>query len=225
MAGLGDRWRGVYPAYHKIVGVYERMNAAMTFGNADRWRRQAASLLDSNVEKILDAGCGPGNMERHLRGHIVGLDYSLEMLRANPYEDKVQGVFELMPFRDDAFDAAVLGYSLHAARDLEAALAELVRVAREVVAVSMGKPDNRAAEALARFYVAYIVPLMARLLAPALVQEYKALKTIFDSALRNNELRKLLERWLELKYFGTRGLGTIYIFAGIRRATPRRRTA
>jgi ubiquinone/menaquinone biosynthesis C-methylase UbiE len=129
-----------------------------------------------------------------------------------------------MPFRDDSFDAAVLGYSLHAARDLEAALAELVRVAREVVAVSMGKPDNRAAKALARFYIAYIVPLMAGFLAPALVQEYKALKMIFDSAMRNKELRGLLEGRLELKYFGTRGLGTIYIFAGFRRATQRRRT-
>lgn len=228
MTGLGDSWRKVYPVYDKLADVYERMNLAMTWGNVDRWRRQLASLVPPNAVRVLDAGCGPGNMTRHLINgrYVVGLDYSADMLKANKLDvDKVQGVFEALPFRDNAFDAAVLAYSLHAARDLGRALDELTRVARSVAAVSMGKPDGRMARLLVRLYVSRFVPLLARLLAPRHVEEYKALKEIFKAALPNEDLRRYLGEWLDLKYFGTRGLGAIYMFYGVRRARPRYKTA
>lgn len=229
MTGLGERWRRVYPAYHKIADVYERMNMAMTWGNVDRWRRQAAALLDGGAARVLDAGCGPGNMAKHIKAgrYVVGLDYSQEMLKDVPYDDvdRVQGVFERLPFRDDAFDAAVAGYSLHAAQDLERAIVELSRAAREVVAVSMGKPDNGLVELLFRMYVFYVIPLMAKALAPGRAEEYKALKEILSAAPRNKALKALLGRYLDLRYFGARALGAVYIFAGVRRATRLYKTA
>ncbi|MEL9991666.1 MAG: class I SAM-dependent methyltransferase [Thermoproteus sp.] len=229
MTGLGERWRKVYPAYDRLPEVYERMNIAMTWGQVDKWRRQLAALLPPNAVRILDAGCGPGNMTRHLLSptrYVVGLDYSIEMLRALRLDvDRVQGIFEFLPFRDGAFDAVVLAYSLHAARDLERALAELTRVSREVAAVSMGKPDSLIVRRLFRLYVKYFVPMLARVLAPGHVGEYKALVDILDAALPNEKLKSLLERWLDLKYFGTRGVGAIYIFYGFTNATRRYKTA
>ncbi|MEZ0248769.1 MAG: class I SAM-dependent methyltransferase, partial [Thermoproteus sp.] len=218
-----------YPAYDRLPEVYERMNAAMTWGQVDRWRKQLAALLRPDAARVLDAGCGPGNMTRHLllpTRHVVGLDYSVEMLKALRFDiDKVQGVFEFLPFRDDAFDAAVLAYSLHAARDLERALAELTRASREVAAVSMGKPDGLVARKLFRLYVRYFVPALARVLAPGHVDEYRSLVEILDAALPNRKLKSLLEGWLDLKYFGTRGFGAIYMFYGARSATQRYKTA
>lgn len=227
MTGLGDNWRKVYPVYDKLAEVYERMNMAMTWGNVDRWRRQLASLVPPDALRVLDAGCGPGNMTRHLLDkYVVGLDYSIDMLKANKLDvDKVQGVFEALPFRDDAFDVAVLAYALHAARDLGKALDELIRVARGIAAVSMGKPDGRLARLLVWLYVSRFVPLLARLLAPRHVDEYKALGEIFKAALPNGELKRFLEKRLDLKYFGTRGLGAIYMFYGTRNARPQYRTA
>ncbi|MGC9169266.1 MAG: class I SAM-dependent methyltransferase [Thermoproteus sp.] len=220
MTGLGDRWRRVYPAYDRLPSVYERMNLAMTWGQVDRWRRQLATLLPQNARRVLDAGCGPGNMTRHLISagrYVIGLDYSAEMLKAMRLDiDKVQGVFEMLPFRDGAFDVAVLAYALHAARDLERALAELTRVARGVAAVSMGKPDNPLVRRLFRLYVAYFIPALAYVLAPGHVDEYRALKEILDAATPNKDLRAFLEKLLELRYFGTRGLGAIYMFYGER---------
>ncbi|AEA11849.1 Methyltransferase type 11 [Thermoproteus uzoniensis 768-20] len=220
MTGLGDRWRRVYPAYDRLPSVYERMNLAMTWGQVDRWRRQLATLLPQNARRVLDAGCGPGNMTRHLISagrYVVGLDYSAEMLKAMRLDvDKVQGVFEMLPFRDGAFDVAVLAYALHAAKDLEKALAELTRVAYGVAAISMGKPDSPLIRRLFGLYVAYLVPTLARILAPGHVDEYKALKEILEAAVPNRDLKALLEKSLELKYFGTRGLGAIYMFYGER---------
>jgi ubiquinone/menaquinone biosynthesis C-methylase UbiE len=220
MTGLGDRWRKVYPAYDRLSSVYERMNAAMTWGQVDRWRRQLASLLPRDVERVLDAGCGPGNMTRHLASagrYVVGLDYSAEMLKALKLDvDKVQGVFEMLPFRDCAFDVAVLAYSLHAARDLERTLAKLTRAARGVAAVSMGKPDNPLVARLFGLYVSRFIPALARILAPGHVDEYRALREILEAAAPNSELEALLRRWVELRYFGTRGFGAIYMFYGVR---------
>lgn len=70
--GLGSSWRVVYESYKKIVKFYERANLLVTFGNVDRWRREAIGLfyqLDGkNPLRVLDAGAGPGNMARHIRG-------------------------------------------------------------------------------------------------------------------------------------------------------------
>ncbi|CCC81359.1 class I SAM-dependent methyltransferase [Thermoproteus tenax] len=227
MTGLGERWRKVYPAYRKLVSVYERMNLAMTWGNVDKWRRQLAALVPDDAEKILDAGCGPGNMTRHLLRpgrYVVGLDYSIEMLKALKYDiDKVQGVFESLPFRDGYFDVAVLAYALHAARDLERALDELTRVAGAVAAVSMGAPDNPIVRGLFKLYVAVFVPFLALLLAPSHLREYTALSDILSVAPPNRVFKSILSRWMRLESFTTRGFGAIYIFYGTSRRFRRHR--
>jgi len=43
--GLGSSWRVVYESYRKIVEFYERANLLVTFGNVDRWRREAINLF------------------------------------------------------------------------------------------------------------------------------------------------------------------------------------
>jgi demethylmenaquinone methyltransferase/2-methoxy-6-polyprenyl-1,4-benzoquinol methylase len=48
------------------------------------------------------------------------------------------------------------------------------------------------------------------------VDEYRALREILEAAAPNRELAALLRRWIELRYFGTRGFGAIYMFYGVR---------
>ena len=91
--GLGEEWHVVREAYRRITRVYERANMLATFGNVDRWRREAVALFYSlngmAALKVLDAGAGPGNMARHLRGvrYVVALDATPEMLYANDVAD------------------------------------------------------------------------------------------------------------------------------------------
>lgn len=90
--------------------------------------------------RLLDAPCGAGRLRGVLetRGVWTGADASLAMLREGAGE-RVLADATRLPFRDASFDAVVSCRWLHhldAERDLDAAAAELVRVARTCVVAS-----------------------------------------------------------------------------------------
>jgi ubiquinone/menaquinone biosynthesis C-methylase UbiE len=69
---------------------------------------------------ILDVGCGTGSAGSYLTregAHVVGVDLSFGMLRACKRSEcrypVSQGDMRHMPFRDNAFSAAVAYYSIH----------------------------------------------------------------------------------------------------------------
>lgn len=218
--GLGGAWREVKKAYERIAAVYERANKIVTFGNVDRWRREAVSLFYSlngaGALKVLDAGAGPGNMAAHLKDpkYVVALDATLEMLYVNnTAEDKVLGLFEYMPFRDKAFDVVVAGYSLHAAVDLEKAVAEFSRVASYQAVVSIGKPDNLLIRTLLYLYTRFIVPLLVCIITRKEVcREYKKIYVIIKALPPNSKFREVVSKRADHLVFQTRGLGGIYIY-------------
>lgn len=218
--GLGSSWRVVYESYRKIVEFYERANLLVTFGNVDRWRREAINLFyqqnGKNPLRVLDAGAGPGNMARHIRGqkYVVALDATAEMLRANDVADeKVVGLFEYMPFRSRCFDVVLAGYSLHAAVDFEKAVAEFSRVAEYQVVVSIGKPDNIIARGLLYLYTKYILPRLACIVAPrGVCDEYGKIFTIVKSQMHNSATKRIIEKYTTDIVFKTRGLGGVYIY-------------
>jgi demethylmenaquinone methyltransferase/2-methoxy-6-polyprenyl-1,4-benzoquinol methylase len=218
--GLGAEWHKVREAYRRIAQVYERANMLITLGNVDRWRREAVDLFFHVNGKIalkaLDAGAGPGNMARHIKGvrYVVALDATPEMLYVNDVaDDKVVGVFEYMPFRDGSFDLLVAGYSLHAAMDLERAVAEFSRVAMFQSVVSIGKPTNRLVRRLLLMYTKYVLPMLVCLVAPKeICGEYKKIYTIVSALPPNSKLREIISKYAVLITFRERGFGSIYIY-------------
>ncbi|AFA38692.1 methyltransferase domain-containing protein [Pyrobaculum sp.] len=218
--GLGERWYEIREAYRKIVDVYERANKIVTLGNVDRWRREALSLYYSvngrSVLKILDAGAGPGNMAHHLRGtrYLVAFDASIEMLRLNNVaDDRVVGMFEQMPFRDESFDLLISGYALHAAVDLEKAAAEFSRVANYQVVVAIGKPDRRVARCLVLAYAKFVVPRVVCIVAPRQIcREYGKIYEIMASLPPNSRIRQIISRYAHIVQYREKGLGSVYIY-------------
>jgi 2-polyprenyl-6-hydroxyphenyl methylase/3-demethylubiquinone-9 3-methyltransferase len=84
---------------------------------------------------LLDVGCGGGLLAPELRGHgyrHVGVDLSGSALRAARAHgvDVVRGDAARLPFRDDGFDAVVVGELLEHVRDHAAVVAEACRVLR-----------------------------------------------------------------------------------------------
>ena len=218
--GLGKEWHVVREAYKKITKVYERANMLATLGNVDRWRREAVALFYSLNGKatlrVLDAGAGPGNMARHLRGvrYVVALDATPEMLYANDVaDDKVVGVFEYMPFRDRGFDLLVAGYSLHAAMNLERAVAEFSRVSNFQLVVSIGKPDNGFIRRLLLMYTKHVLPKLVCLTAPReACTEYEKIHAIVLAIPPNSKLREVVSRYAMLITFREKAFGSIYIY-------------
>jgi demethylmenaquinone methyltransferase/2-methoxy-6-polyprenyl-1,4-benzoquinol methylase len=122
--------------FDRIAPVYDLMNRIMTAGLDGRWRRLAASLVVRPGDRVLDAACGTGDLAvadlRAGAARVTGLDFSERMLaRARgkaPALDWVQGDMLALPFADETFDAATVGFGVRNVADLPLALSELRRV-------------------------------------------------------------------------------------------------
>jgi demethylmenaquinone methyltransferase/2-methoxy-6-polyprenyl-1,4-benzoquinol methylase len=138
-----DRPRFARELFAGIAPEYERMGAALSFGQDPRWRR----FLVSRVHAIpgswaLDAATGTGLVARELAGknlRVVGLDPSPAMLRRGAAAARgvaerrvrfVGGQAERLPFPDETFDAVTFTYLLRYVADPASTVAELARVLR-----------------------------------------------------------------------------------------------
>jgi demethylmenaquinone methyltransferase/2-methoxy-6-polyprenyl-1,4-benzoquinol methylase len=124
--------------FDRIAPVYDVMNRLMTAGLDQRWR---ATTIDETVrpgDRVLDACCGTGDLAvaAHAAGagSVVGLDFSEEMLtrarRKAPELAFMQGDVLDLPFKEETFDVAVVGFGIRNVANLEAGLRELRRVLR-----------------------------------------------------------------------------------------------
>jgi ubiquinone/menaquinone biosynthesis C-methylase UbiE len=91
--------------------------------------------------RVLDLGCGTGNVARGLRELVnvdtVGLDISLPMLSV-AREKSLEVICadasnDRLPFRDSSFDAIIGGYVIHQIRNLDNLFAECYRCLRRGV--------------------------------------------------------------------------------------------
>lgn len=123
--------------FDRIAPVYDVMNRVMTAGLDRRWRRLAVREVVWPGDRVLDACCGTGDLavEAERRGgRVVGLDFAPRMLararRKSGTVEWVQGDALALPFADEEFDAATVGFGVRNLEDLGRGLAELARVLR-----------------------------------------------------------------------------------------------
>lgn len=106
---------------------------------SERWLRDRMFDL-RGATRILDAGCGAGQLTRHLAQYadpdasITACDFSVEMLlraRQRLASSSVQfvlGDLTQLPFSDASFDCITCGYAIEHLSDARSGLAELARV-------------------------------------------------------------------------------------------------
>jgi demethylmenaquinone methyltransferase / 2-methoxy-6-polyprenyl-1,4-benzoquinol methylase len=122
---------------------------------------------------VLDACCGTGDLAiaaARAGGRVTGVDFSERMLeRARekaPELEWVQGDALTLPFPDDSFDAATVGFGVRNLDDLEAGLAELRRVLRpagRLAILEITRPSGPLAP-FYRFWFDGFVPLLGKAL-------------------------------------------------------------
>lgn len=124
------------PADHPVVATWARQ--------AVREAIAAAGVGDGSL--VLDAGSGNGAYALAWSAgyRVVALDYSHRLLSDNPIAHRVEGTIFELPFADGTFDLAFVGAMLHHVDDVVAALKELRRVSKGVVALVEPNRNNPA---------------------------------------------------------------------------------
>jgi demethylmenaquinone methyltransferase/2-methoxy-6-polyprenyl-1,4-benzoquinol methylase len=173
--------------FDRIAGVYDVMNTAMTAGLHHRWRERAADLARVGPgSRALDVATGTGDLAFALArrvapdGEVVGSDFAEAMLeRARAKAPSAGGVrprFEWgdaleLPYDEDSFDAATVGFGARNFADLGRGLSEMVRVVRpggRVVVLEITTPRRPPLSLFYRLWFDRAVPMLGRAAGAAL---------------------------------------------------------
>ncbi len=159
--------------FDRIAPVYDVMNRVMTLGLDQRWRRRTVRIAVKPGDRVLDACCGTGDLAvlaQRAGATVVGLDFSAKMLerarRKGPGVEWLEGDLLALPFGDETFDAATVGFGVRNVDDLEGALAELHRVLKVdgIVAILEITRPRGALRVFYSFWFDRIVPLLGKVL-------------------------------------------------------------
>jgi len=162
--------------FDRIAGFYDFMNSVMTAGLHHRWRERAADLTRLRPgDRALDVATGTGDLAIELArrvqpgGEVIGADFSHGMLeRARTKAPELTwewGNALELPYPDDSFDAATVGFGARNFSDLERGLAEMARVVRpggRVVVLEITTPTKPPLSTFFSIWFDRLVPLMGR---------------------------------------------------------------
>jgi demethylmenaquinone methyltransferase / 2-methoxy-6-polyprenyl-1,4-benzoquinol methylase len=170
--------------FDRVAGGYDLMNTAMTAGLHHQWRRRAVDLAGVGPgDRVLDVASGTGDLALELArrvspgGEVVGSDFSEGMLaRARTKAQKalpadVELRFEWgdaleLPYAEDQFDAATVGFGARNFSDLARGLAEMARVVRpggRVMVLEFTTPKRPPLSLFYRLWFDRIVPMLGHL--------------------------------------------------------------
>ena len=174
--------------FDRVAGVYDRMNSVMTAGLHHHWRRRAADLAAVGPgARVLDVATGTGDLAIELAGRVapggtvIGADFSERMLElarekvssgaggaggAAGAELRFETANALaLPYGDDGFDAATVGFGARNFSDLGQGLREMARVVRSggrVVVLEITTPTRPPLSTFFEVWFDRVVPALGR---------------------------------------------------------------
>jgi demethylmenaquinone methyltransferase/2-methoxy-6-polyprenyl-1,4-benzoquinol methylase len=186
--------------FDRIARVYDLINTLMTAGLDRKWRARAVDVAGVGPgDRVLDVATGTGELAMELArrvspgGTVVGSDFSEAMLdhariksqaavskAPSASASTVIPTFEwgdalALPYADDSFDAATVGFGVRNFSELDRGLAELRRVVRpggRVVILEFTNPTRPPLSFFYRVWFDRIVPILGRLSADPAAYSY-----------------------------------------------------
>lgn len=178
-----ERERQVQRIFSEIAPRYDLLNHVLSLNIDRRWRKKAVASLDwesAPAGTYLDACAGTFDLSLELErkegfgGRVVASDFAHPMLvqggrkisgaRVQPVCGDSLG----LPFPDDTFDGATVGFGVRNLANLERGLAEFRRVlkpGRRLVILEFTTPPNPLVRAGYHFYFRRVLPVVGRIVS------------------------------------------------------------
>ena len=176
--------------FDRIAPVYDQLNNWLSLGQHRIWKLMAVKWTNPNQGDIcLDVCCGSGDLAQLLArqvgttGHVYGVDFSPGQLAIA--QQRVEGRYPPLsiswieadaldlPFQDNYFDGATMGYGLRNVTDIPHCLKELYRVLKpgaKAAILDFHRPTQQSVRAFQQWYLETVVVPVAEQLG--LINEY-----------------------------------------------------
>lgn len=225
---MNDKADYVHRAFTAIADRYDLLNTLLSFNQDSYWRKATVSALGLKGSEItLDIATGTGKLAQEIEigvqstGRVVGIDFCEPMLRKASLQARethlVLATSEKLPFADNTFDGATIGFALRNVPDIEKTLRETTRVIKsggKVVCLEFSRPRYPMIRSLHRFYLLHVLPTIGRLVSGNRDAYLYLPRSImgFSSA---EELKEIMERaGLQKVYFRFLTWGVVAIHVG-----------
>lgn len=198
--------------FNRIAPVYDQLNNGLSFGQHRVWKRMALKWSEAHSgDTCLDLCCGSGDLAQLLArqvgatGQVYGVDFSSALLAIADQRIKDQypplsirwveaNVLDL-PFENNYFDAATMGYGLRNVTDIPQCLRELYRVLKpgaKAAILDFHRPKDPLIRTFQQWYLDNaVVPTAERL---GLTEEYAYIAPSLDRFPTGREQVSLAEQ-------------------------------
>ena len=163
--------------FDRIAPVYDRLKDRLSFGQHRIWKLMAVKWSEAKLgDQALDICCGSGDIALLLakkvgsQGQVTGLDFACEQLTIAKQRQMVkcptvtmnwlEGDALALPFRDNQFDCATMGYGFRNVTNIPLSLKELLRVLKpgaKAAILDFHRPDAGYMQLFQEWYLANIV--------------------------------------------------------------------
>ncbi|WP_017655717.1 bifunctional demethylmenaquinone methyltransferase/2-methoxy-6-polyprenyl-1,4-benzoquinol methylase UbiE [Fortiea contorta] len=167
--------------FDRIAPVYDQLNDWLSLGQHRIWKEMTIKWSGAQSGDIcLDLCCGSGDIALNLAkrvgktGHVYGVDFSPNLLATakarsqtqypQPAITWVEADVLNLPFADNQFNAATMGYGLRNVTDIRRSLQELHRVlkpAAKAAILDFHRPSSPQLRAFQQWYLDHVVVPMA----------------------------------------------------------------
>src|SRR5437016_2251435 len=220
--------QAVRSMFDRIARRYDLVNTVLSGGTDAGWRRRAARETGIGAGgSALDVACGSGKLTAELAriagptGHIVGLDFSPQMLKVarhdHPDIEFEEGDALKLPFDDAIFDASTIAFGLRNLADPILGLREMLRVLKpggRAVVLEFVRPPRGFVGGAYRLYLRTLLPAIGGLLSGE-PSAYRYLSATVDSYRTPEELTAMAAAagWSGVR-FQSLAMGTVGILSG-----------
>ena len=183
--------------FDRIAPSYDMLNTILSFSLDKGWRRAVIRALDLHEEeRVLDIATGTGDMAllalAHAPCRVIGIDLSLQMLirardkalRRNhgSHYTALKGNALCMPFADETFSKAMVGFGIRNMENLPGLFAEVHRILKpsgRLAVLEFSVPEHAPFRWFYMLYLQRVMPTVGGIISG----DFPAYRYLRDSVL------------------------------------------